>query len=322
MPAIVSHWLMGKRILKDEHFAHKLSDLNTNAFLWGCQGPDILFYHRKMPWQSGSLSSYGAALHSGDPNRLLRSLAKVCRYCSDRQDYDVIYSYAMGFCSHYCYDRLVHPLVHYNMELLEKTDERGSNYKYHNVIESNYDIMLLRHDTGGSIGDMNLNDCLPACEGIDAAAALIYSLLLCDLYGVHTPRKSAITLASDYRYMISLCNDSHFVKKPVAEVLERLLPYVKPGIKGGVLSSRFRARAEDKSFDYGNMTGSVWFEPKDKSIRSNLSFFGLTDLALADSKHLIELFGSEVALKGRTNFEEFTDGINFGGIKWNQAGIS
>lgn len=315
MPDIMSHWLLGRRICRDSFLAELYPDIDNAAFLWGCQGPDILFYHRNLPWQSGSLHQYGTAMHKGNPSTLLRSLAKVCRYCAGREDYRLIYSYALGFCSHYCYDRTVHPLVYYNIELLEKTDERGKNFKYHNVIENNLDVMLLLHDTGRRTSDMNLGDCLPDCDGIDSAAALLYSLLICDLYGQHTPRKSAVTLAGDFRYMISLRNDSRFIKKPIAEAAEKLIPYIRPGTAGGVLSSRFHPKTEETDFDYGNMTGSVWYYPQDRSVRSSRNFFELTDMAQAESLRLMELFAGEVSRKGSADFDMFTEKINFSGWK-------
>ena len=316
MPDIISHWLLGRRICKDSAFADLFPEINEAAFLWGCQGPDILFYHRNLPWQSGSLRSYGSAVHRSDPAKLLRSLGKVCRYCMGRQDFVLIYSYALGFCCHYCYDRTIHPLVHYNMELLEKTDEHGKNYNYHALIESNYDLMLLRHDTGMTVGELDLKDCLPECKGIDTAAAVVYSLLLCDMFGVHTPREAAVTLAGDFRANIALRNDSHSVKKQLAEWAEKLLPYVRPGTRGGALSCRFHPKEEDTSFDYGNMTGSVWFEPQDRSVRSNLNFYELTDRAQVEAMQLMELFSDEIEQRGSANFDLFTKGLTFGGLRW------
>ena len=226
----------------------------------------------------------------------------------------------MGFCCHYCYDRLVHPLVHYNIELLEKTDERGSNYNYHALIESNFDLMMLRQEKGMSISDLDIMDCLPECEGIDRSVALMYSLLLCDLFGVHTSRKLSMTLADDFLAGVKLRKDTLFIKKPVAEFAERLLPYVKPGVRGGVLACRFYPKNYDTGFDYANITNCVWFDPRDKSFRSNLSFFDLTSMAEFESKALIEMFVEDVTHKGCGDFEGFTDGINFSGIKWDMNG--
>ena len=71
MADLISHWLLGKRILNDDSFAEAYPFLDREAFLWGCQGPDILFFHRMMPWQSGSLRSYGSSIHKGDPAAVL-----------------------------------------------------------------------------------------------------------------------------------------------------------------------------------------------------------------------------------------------------------
>lgn len=316
MPDIISHWLLGKRLLSDESFTSLLPFFDKKAFIWGCQGPDILFFHRMMPWQSGSLRSYGSVIHGGDPTALFNSLAKVCRYCNDRDDFDLIFSYSMGFCCHYCYDRLVHPLVHYNMELLEKTDERGKNYKYHGLVESNLDLMILKRDTGLAIKDFDLEECLPEREGLDAATAVLYSLLLCDLCGIHTPRKLAMTLTDDFRAGTRLRKDPLFIKKPTAELAERVLPYVRPGTMGGALSCRFYPKVSDTGFDYANMTNNVWFDPRNRQFRSNASFFDLTSMARFDSKILINMFVSDVIRKGCGDFESFTNGINFSGIKW------
>ena len=315
MPDIISHWLLGEHILNNENLT-AMQHFDSDAFIWGCQGPDILFFHRMMPWQSGSLRSYGSAIHGGNPAVLFNSLAKVCRYCADHQNFDLIFSYSIGFCCHYCYDRLVHPMVHYNMELLEKTDERGKNYNYHALVESNLDLMMLKREKGMSINDFDLDCCLPEQEGLDQAVALLYSLLLCDIYSIHTPRKLAMLLIDDFRSGTRLRKDPMFIKRPTAEFAERLLPYVRPGTRGGVLACRFYPKTYDTGFDYANMTNSVWFDPRNRDFRSNMSFFDLTSLAQLESEKLIEMFASDVMCKGCGEFETFTDGINFSGVKW------
>ena len=316
MADLISHWLLGNRLLSEEAFTQQYPSLDRTAFLWGCQGPDILFYHRNMPWQSGSMRSYGSALHKGDPSKLFRSLAKVCRYCAGRKDYNLILSYSMGVCVHYCYDCLLHPLVHYNMELLKKTDERGTNYNYHGLVESNLDMMMLRHETGLAISEFDLMDCLPEREGLDEAVALLYSLLLCDVYGVHTPRKQAMTLVADFRFGTALRKDPYHIKKPAAKVAETILPYFRPGMKGGALACRFYEKTVESGFDYGNLSHSIWFEPKDRDVRSNMSVYDLTSFAQRASKDLIRMFVEEVANKGHADFEDFTGGVNFSGLRW------
>lgn len=315
MAAIISHMLLGERLLKDPTFLQQFPQLDREAFLWGCQGPDILFFHKRLPWQTGSLRRFGGLLHAGDPTALLHSLAKICRYCRSRENFSQIYSYALGFCCHYCYDRRLHPLVYYNCALLEKTDERGQRFAYHAEMETNLDIMLLRHDTGRQISEFRLTECLPECEGLANSVSLFFSLLLCDLYGLHTPRSDSSTLTSDFRAWTAMLDDAHAVKKPLAAAAEHLLPYIRPDFRRGSLSGKIHGQTADMSFDYGNLLGNVWFNPADRSEHSRLNFYELTDLAQAETLQLTKLFAQEVAQKGSVDFALFTRGINFSGAE-------
>lgn len=321
LPSIISHMLMGQRICGDPAFREHFPTLDQAAFLWGCQGPDILFFHRRLPWQTGSLRPFGGKLHSADPTELLTSMAKVCRYCRGKQNFTQIFSYALGVCCHYCYDRRLHPLVYYNCELLAKTDERGVDYNYHAEMETNLDIMLLRHDTGKLVRDIKLTDCLPDCVGLDDSIALFYALLLCDLYGIHTPRSQSSTLAEDFRTCTALLDDSYGFKKPLADTAEKWLSYVPligERFSRGSLTGHIHASTEDTGFDYGNLLGNVWFNPSDHSERSHLNFYELTDMAQTETMQLIGLFADEVEKKGSVSFALFTRGINFSGVRLEQ----
>ena len=318
MAGIVCHMLLGERILKEPSFGGKFPWLDREAFLWGCQGPDILFFHRRMPWQTGSLRRFGGMLHAGDPTALLMSLAKICRYCRTRENYHQVASYALGFCCHYCYDRALHPLVYYNCALLEKTDERGERFAYHAETETNLDIMLLRHETGRLMSEFHLTECLPECAGLSESVSLFFSLLLCDLYGIHTPRSDAASLTSDFRAWAAVLDDAHAVKKPLVSAVEHLLPLVRPAFKHGTFSGQIHGKTADFSFDYGNLLGNVWFNPADRAERSRLDFYGLTDLAQRDTLLLTDLFAEEVTQKGSVDFALFTKGLNFSGAKYGE----
>ena len=316
MPSMISHMLLGQRILAHPPSAMQRPETDRIAFLWGSQGPDILFRHRLLPWQKGSLRSFGGKLHAADPTALFQSVAKVCRYCRGKPDFPQIYSYALGFCCHYCYDRRTHPLVYYNIELMEKTDERGQGYNYHAEIESNLDIMLLRHETGRLMQDFRLTDCLPEENGLDDSIALFYALLLCDLFGIHTPRWQSATLGEDFRMWTALLDDAHAVKKPLARTAERLLPHV-PLIRGrfsrGSLVGNIHGRVAETGFDYGNLLGNTWFNPDNRSERSHFNFYELTDIAETETRQLIGLLAEETEKRGSVDFADFTKGLDFSG---------
>ena len=312
MPAAISHWILGSKIINEQAFKEELPEVNPNAFLWGCQGPDIFFYHRLLPWQKNdSLKKYGGLLHGCDTTALFHSISKVCRYCLSREYFPLIYSYALGFCCHYCYDRLLHPLVYYNIALLEKTGSCGDNYNYHSDVEANMDIILLRRETGLLISELDIRDCLPKCENLDKAVAAFYTLLLMDIYAFRPSVKSVSTLASDFYSNISLLNDPHFVKKPVCRAVEKLIPQLNAGTISGLLHTA----SEDMSFDYANILKNTWFNPDDRSEKSNMNLYEITDTAKFDTLELMLLLSKSIVDKSSVDFAEFTRSLDFEGRK-------
>lgn len=313
MPAAFSHWILGRRIINSPQFESEFPNINKNAFLWGCQGPDILFYHRLLPWQKNdSLKKLGSLLHKCNPLRLFNSLAKVCRYCLGSDSADVIYSYALGFCCHYCYDRKLHPLVYYNTALLEKIDERGSEYKYHTEIESNLDIILMRHELKRMTNEMSMRDCLPAFSGSDKAIAKLYALLLKDMYDIRISSVSAMTLAYDFKFNMGLLDDKYAVKKPMVSTAEKILPQLNEGSLSGLV----HAVSEDISFDYANLLKNTWFNPDNRSFKSNMNIYEITDAAESDTWELIRLFADAVRDKDSVDFDKFTQNIDFNGCRY------
>lgn len=313
MPAAFSHWILGRRIVDSPMFESEFSNVNKNAFLWGCQGPDIFFYHRLLPWQKNdSLRKYGSLLHECDPGVLFDSLAKVCRYCLGSDSFDVIYSYALGFCCHYCYDRRLHPLVYYNTALLEKTDERGCDYKYHCEIESNMDIILMRYELNKLTAEMSMRDCLPEFPDSHKAIARLYALLLNDMYGIRASSVSTMTLAYDFKFNIGLLDDKYAVKKPLVSSAEKILPQLREGSFSGLV----HAVSEDVSFDYANLLKNTWFNPGDRSFKSDANLYEITHAAESDTWELIKLFYAAVKDRNSVDFDKFTANIDFEGRKY------
>lgn len=315
MPAALSHWILGKRLLMSQDFSDEFPRINKNAFLWGCQGPDIFFFHRKLPWQKNdSLKKYGSYLHVDDPALLFRSLAKICRYCADAENANAIFSYALGYCCHYCYDRNLHPLVYYNTALLEKTDIRGFDYNYHADIEANMDIILLRREyrliyKGNGLEEISMNNCLPQFAGVEKTISQIYKLLLMDLYGEKPNDLPTATLAGDFMLTMGLLDDKYFVKKPIMEFAEKILPNMAEGVVSGLMHSN----KEDMSFDHANLLRNTWFNPSDRSQRSKADLYEITAQAEKDTLTLTKMFAAAVADKNNEDFDSFICGINFNG---------
>ena len=116
MPAMITHYLLGRRMLP-------LSGLpvikRQDAFLLGNQGPDLLYFFRAYPWLIGKAGlPLGNALHEVRPSVLVDTLRTILLE-TPREDQPYIHSYIQGLLCHYAADRLIHPFVAYWQEELK-----------------------------------------------------------------------------------------------------------------------------------------------------------------------------------------------------------
>lgn len=106
MPAYLTHKEAGDRVLEAVSVPHRA------AFLLGCQGPDMLFFHNYQPWRRDkTMFALGVAMHNGDTRTLLEHLIGFARGY-EGADRDELVSYAAGFLTHYAVDKNAHPFVY------------------------------------------------------------------------------------------------------------------------------------------------------------------------------------------------------------------
>lgn len=113
MPEFTTHYLFGKSILED--FPPEITSVihnNLDAFKWGLQGPDLLFYSRVLV-DNGRLAKAATALHHVDPEALFSQMLDFILEYKGRPGYDSLRGYLYGFVCHYALDSTVHPYVYY-----------------------------------------------------------------------------------------------------------------------------------------------------------------------------------------------------------------
>ncbi len=306
MPAILSHWLLGKRVFPELKTRSDIAGVNENCFLWGCQGPDVLFFQRLLPWKRGQkVSEYGGKLHDGSPSRIFCALAELLDVC-DHKDYDMILSYSLGMCCHYSFDRTAHPYINWLSARMSETDERGPDFKYHGEVESALDIIFLRNETGLLPSDLKLTDAIPDDDGVTRIIALIYTKLLYRIFGVRLEPKYALLMTKDMRDCFAVLDDRTLLKKPVIELIERVVEG-KPH-RGG-MSAYMRSLTEGLDYDYANLTHQEWHNICAPERGGSQSFLELADLAAEDTMLMIDHF--LCALKGVGSFENYTEERSF-----------
>lgn len=264
-----------------------------DAFLWGAQGPDFLYYHRLLePW-SKNIREIGGRLHHEKPSRLLSAMRDYQRNKGNQ----ITEYYLFGFLCHYSLDRTAHPFVYWDVKSLRGLyPGRGDSF-LHNQVESVLDSILLRSFTGKLATDFDLKQTAPDHPETMSEIARLYSAVLERLYGIHGLQKALFQSMSDCRKICGLLNDRWMVKKPLAEALERLTHHY-------LFSSTIRGISEPDEFDYANVLHSEWRWPESQSISRKESFFDLFEAAVNESVYFMNEFET-------ANLSDLTQDIPF-----------
>lgn len=276
MPAAITHCFQALKAL--DEFQKKGGgsfSIDRDAFLWGAQGPDFLFFHNRLPKRKGkSLGEYGSRLHQGSPLPLLSAL----RGYVDRHSGDVsVRSYAYGFLCHYSLDRTAHPYVYYTVSALRKERPDKSESFLHCSIESVLDVIILRYERRILPTDFDLKRTVPWNPRVIDAIAKLYADVLNRLYGAGIREEQVFQAAKDCRRIQGLLNDRTTLKKTILQAWEK-----RRKSRGGY-SCFIRGLCEEGGYDYANILASDWrWPPGSKEIRSE-SFFDLYDRSIRES---------------------------------------
>ena len=277
MPAAITHYYQALRVWNGCGLGDPAK--STDAFLWGAQGPDFLYYHRLLqPW-SRNIREIGSWLHHEKPSRLLSAMRDFQRSKGNK----ITEYYLFGFLCHYSLDRTAHPFVYWDVKSLRKLyPGRGDSF-LHNQVESVLDGILLRSVTGEFVTDFDLKQTAPDHPETMNEIARFYSSVLEQLYGIHGLEKTLVQSMSDCRRICGILDDRWMIKKPLAEALEKITHRYH-------FSSAIRGISESDDFDYANVLHSEWKWPENQSIFSNESFFDLFETTVNESIYFIKEF--------------------------------
>ena len=142
MPAATTHVMFAQDVRKHlpEDIKKKITD--TNMFLLGSQGPDLLFFSR-VSLLPGSVKEWGNKMHYEKQDRFIPFFEKYSREDPELR------SYYFGFLCHYALDSLAHPLVCAAAHRFY--EETGENEGVaHVTMEGEIDVWML-HQRGRTI---------------------------------------------------------------------------------------------------------------------------------------------------------------------------
>jgi len=197
MPAFLTHFLFGQKVLETlaDTRAALAAENEPDAFSWGLQGPDVLFFSKK-----ASVKSAGRLLHEKNAGSFFFEGKRLLDGCSGWKK-SVGESFLLGFLCHYYLDSRAHPFVFYF-----QANNRGNfpkNYfpYLHHRLESDIDSLLYLWKTG-----QNKNAFCPSeTFSTDRELIFILSEILSDLSEKSVPLEiPPADAAESYRKAASL----------------------------------------------------------------------------------------------------------------------
>jgi hypothetical protein len=264
MPNIWTHFLFGRELagkvgLQEASATPEL--LRTYQF--GCQGPDFLFYHRFLPWQSGGMPGMGSAMHSAKCGPFLLDLLDHVKGKPLRSTETV---YVLGFLTHHILDRNAHPYVFY-LSGFKKWD--------HQRFEIILDTLVARKIAGIETWKTPVWKELYAGERLPGNMASVFDRLARHHYKEIAERFGASDWDDAYRDMIRAQKLFH---DPTG--LKRMLTFGK--------IEPFLFKKQVAPLDFFNEARAEWRHPSILEERHTESFWDLWNQAIDDGIRVMD----------------------------------
>lgn len=186
MADFLTHDLFGMMVEREAPAAvREAAERCPEAFRWGFQGPDILFFRQL--WNGGGpFHRLGNRMHSEWTDRLFAAMTEhIRRQTGEKRE--VLLAYFYGFLCHYALDSEIHPYVY---ALQRKGMERNPHVSggvIHCQIETDIDIALYDRWEGRDIAEYHPYDGHHLPTGQKWIIGELYETVLLEVYGEVLP---------------------------------------------------------------------------------------------------------------------------------------
>ena len=305
MPSIITHHMFGLDML--EHISRSLGDTKeeSDAFLLGNQGPDILFFS---PVNPKHVRSYdlGSRLHRSNPADVIWAFEEAASSLSPEAR-PIADAYIMGLFCHYMVDSTLHPFIYAQQnEICDAGIEgltQADGHEVHAEIESDLDVMVLTAMTGRTISDFHPSRNL--LRGNDFTLAVIsamYQQVAWSLFGEKVSKDIFVSGTKAYRALARSLFSPRGIKRTILGGLERI--FRNHSI---VQAMSQRNRLQDES-DFDNRDRREWIYPGTGEVRND-SFWDLYTEAFDRTLSMI----ARVPSMGRSELDSTLGSLDFNG---------
>lgn len=296
MPSIVTHYYFGKEMLKLIPENEQWDRPCREAFLFGNQGPDPLFFSFSSKY-SKIIRTMGFRIHDQHCTPALKVLLK--RMNQDSPSARLRTAYQMGMLCHYTLDSNAHPYVHCFEKKLLESGVLKENYRFtHAMLETNIDVMLM-HLHGKTVSEFSVPDVIHSDRRVDLAVAHLYSEFSRVFYHQRIPVSEFEKTFNNMRLTEKLLRSKHGIKRSLLSKVDKV------ALGDSFYGAMSHTENQVFLFDFINLTHQEWVDKRGVLVSS--SFWELFQQALT------EACGNLTRWKQGDPLETITANINFEG---------
>lgn len=283
MPEFTAHYLLGEQTL--ERFSPEVfsiineSKCNYYAYIWGLQGPDLLFYSGILH-DRGWLARSGSSIHHTAPDTVFSVLL---RYITDQKgtpEYFVLFSYLCGFICHYALDSQTHPYIYH---LAAKTGGQAITSR-HIKIESEIGSILYHRFTGMPVSGFKLYEHYTASGNFIKPICGLYVYLLDQLFSKHISIKQ---VQNSFLHCLFLNRFTYlYARKNYNNIIKTMLFKSSKAILGRVKFIYSFIKSDNVERDTLNLMHNAWYNLSEPEIKRTESIPELFESAVIEAASL------------------------------------
>jgi hypothetical protein len=298
MPAAVTHYLCGNRVLKLIK-NNNIKDTITNRrsiFNLGTQGPDIFFYYGAWPWSKNKgIPKLGNRIHKEKTGKFF---AEALKYIieSDEPSKGILTAYMYGYLCHYVLDCRIHPYVFYKTGFIRRGEEYSAKFNcYHRMFEASLDVLMLKHEFNKKPRDIKVSETIAISREAADVISEMYSKVLMHVHDIDVGNEYVCQAINDTVGIAAALRDVIGIKKSLLLSIEKVLG------RPPLFSSMIMPLKVKDDLDYLNSSHRVWYPPWDDSQELTSSFIENFEAAVSESTKIIEATFS--CLTGKIDLE-------------------
>jgi hypothetical protein len=283
MPAVITHYLMGRATLKqlDDADLNRWVKRYKNIFNLGAQGPDFLEY---TPWDR-MLFKLGYYMHTRNIGEFYALCLDKIQNAKSKHEKKMLITYISGFLCHYALDIYAHPFIYYQTGFADRKGTlKGASLRRHRFLETTIDCLLAKEIQKKSAYEINISEKIQVSSEDRLFLGEFYEKAIEEVYAFsRTPGEYAKSMRN-MALFYHCSRDKTGGRKNIITTIGNFLG------DSGATGALIHYRRIKKSVDYLNLENNTWYYPWDNTIELNFSFMELYEKSIDECVILLRAF--------------------------------